>query len=574
MAFELITGRAGRDHVTSDDVGTQNALLFGDGRYILDGLQVEVVDSNTLHVSAFNALVDGRHFRCSSDGVDLKIANGIQNHSRIDLVVMRYELETSGQDYVESGTLAVIQGESVTGGATAPDYATGSILAGDRLVEVPLFTVPINGISVGNPSACMLPVYHLPIVLGGTGRSDGKAVNVTGVVGTSNGGTGANNARGAAASLLVPSLVGSTSLGANIDLNTVVKFGTYYCAASDTVKTWKNCPTTYALRMTVANGTGMSYDAAKLTGNYLVQEIVDLYANVYRRCSTTSGSTWSAWSRSVMSTDVIDRAHGGTGKNITSDPSMLVNLGSTSAASVFQSSPRPGVTGTLPTSNGGTGRTDGKASNVTGTVAVENGGTGATTAATARTKLGAAASSHNHSAANITSGTLPTARGGTGSSTYPAILSKHDDVSCRVSDIKWGGSSGGDGKPYIHVGFGDGSSYGVTCWQSDERVKDDIADSDIDALSAIDSIAHRSFTMRGANYAVGYIAQELERIDPNLILRVPMMRDVGERDVWTGDYAYQIDERSLVPYLSKAIQELSAKVSALEGQINYMKGVA
>ena len=574
MAFELITGRAGRDHVTSDDVGTQNALLFGGGRYVLDGLQVEVVDSNTLHVGAFNALIDGRHFRCSSDGVDLKISNGTQNHNRVDLVVLRYELVTAGQDYVETGTLAVIEGETVSGEAQVPQHAGGSILAGDRLVEVPLFTVPISGIAVGTPSACKLPAYALPIANGGTGRKDGKSVNVTGVVAVANGGTGGNTARAAAANLLVPSLVGSTYLDPNTDLNTVVKFGTYYCTASDTVRTLKNCPTTYALRMTVANGTGMSYDAAKLTGNNLVQEIVDLYANVYRRCSTTSGSTWSAWSRSVMSTDVIDRAHGGTGKNITSDPSMLVNLGSTSAASVFQSNPRPGVTGTLPASNGGTGRTDGKASNVTGTVAVANGGTGATTAATARTNLGAAASSHNHSAANITSGTLPTARGGTGSSTYPAILSKHDDVSCRVSDIKWGGSSGGDGKPYIHVGFGDGSNYGVTCWQSDERVKDDIADSDIDALHAIDSIAHRSFTMRGVDYAVGYIAQELEAIDPNLILCVPMMRDVGERDVWTGDYAYQIDERSLVPYLSKAIQELSAKVSALEGQINNMKGVA
>lgn len=60
-------------------------------------------------------------------------------------------------------------------------------------------------------------------------------------------------------------------------------------------------------------------------------------------------------------------ARGGTG--VTANPSMLVNLGSTSAASVFAASPRPGVTGTLP---------------------VARGGTGATTAAAARTNLGAA----------------------------------------------------------------------------------------------------------------------------------------------------------------------------------------
>lgn len=65
-------------------------------------------------------------------------------------------------------------------------------------------------------------------------------------------------------------------------------------------------------------------------------------------------------------------------------------------------------------------------------IPVSNGGTGATSAAAARTNLGitpanigAAAASHNHSAANITSGTmsisrLPTitvAKGGTGATT-------------------------------------------------------------------------------------------------------------------------------------------------------------
>lgn len=46
---------------------------------------------------------------------------------------------------------------------------------------------------------------------------------------------------------------------------------------------------------------------------------------------------------------------GGTG--LSSSPSMLVNLGSTTAASVMQAAPRPGVTGTLPIANGGTGAT-------------------------------------------------------------------------------------------------------------------------------------------------------------------------------------------------------------------------
>jgi hypothetical protein len=62
---------------------------------------------------------------------------------------------------------------------------------------------------------------------------------------------------------------------------------------------------------------------------------------------TISSGTWHG--------STIAIAYGGTG--LTSNPSMLINLGSTTAASVFAASPRPGVTGTLPIANGGTGAT-------------------------------------------------------------------------------------------------------------------------------------------------------------------------------------------------------------------------
>lgn len=64
------------------------------------------------------------------------------------------------------------------------------------------------------------------------------------------------------------------------------------------------------------------------------------------------------------------------------------------------------------------------AANITsGTLTIARGGTGATTAADARSNLGAAAAEHNHSAANITSGTLPVSHGGTGATSIgPTLL--------------------------------------------------------------------------------------------------------------------------------------------------------
>lgn len=57
-------------------------------------------------------------------------------------------------------------------------------------------------------------------------------------------------------------------------------------------------------------------------------------------------------------TGTVAIGHGGTG--LTASPSMLTNLGSTTAANVLQASPRPGVTGTLGVGNGGTGQTSAK----------------------------------------------------------------------------------------------------------------------------------------------------------------------------------------------------------------------
>lgn len=104
-------------------------------------------------------------------------------------------------------------------------------------------------------------------------------------------------------------------------------------------------------------------------------------------------------------TGTLPIGNGGTG--LTSNPSMLINLGSGSAANVLATSPRPGVTGTLSIKNGGTGLTaspsmlvnlgsttaakiltDSPRPGVTGTLPIARGGTGATTEKGARNNLG------------------------------------------------------------------------------------------------------------------------------------------------------------------------------------------
>ena len=112
-------------------------------------------------------------------------------------------------------------------------------------------------------------------------------------------------------------------------------------------------------------------------------------------------------------------------------------------------------------------------------------------------------------------------------------------------------------------------AYGLSAWHSDARMKESITDSPVDALSVIRSIKHRTFrckdvvdgfgeTHEGCCVDCGYIAQELEEINKGFAFTVGEGTE-GERK--------QISEQRLIPYITKAIQELDERISAIEDKL-------
>ena len=157
--------------------------------------------------------------------------------------------------------------------------------------------------------------------------------------------------------------------------------------------------------LSVGTSASCSGNAATATtaGKWTSAQTVYVTLGTASTTTTLQGGSSTAQTIGVNGTLAI--GNGGTG--LTASPSMLTNLGSTTAANVLQASPRPGVTGTLAIGNGGTGLTSSPsmltnlgsttAANVlqasprpgiTGTLGLGNGGTNATTAAGARTNLG------------------------------------------------------------------------------------------------------------------------------------------------------------------------------------------
>ena len=151
MTVELITGQGSTDHINSEDVGAYQAYTFGPGRYVLNGCECTVVDSNTVRISKGELLIEGRHVRVKGSE-DIAIRSGASGQKRNDLIVVRY---TKDSDNIEDAPLTVIPGTATAGSASDPAYAVGSILADDVEAECPLYRIPIDGLAVGEPMLLM-----------------------------------------------------------------------------------------------------------------------------------------------------------------------------------------------------------------------------------------------------------------------------------------------------------------------------------------------------------------------------------------------------------------------------------
>lgn len=103
---------------------------------------------------------------------------------------------------------------------------------------------------------------------------------------------------------------------------------------------------------------------------------------------------------------------------------------------------------------------------------------------------------------------------------------------------------------------------------SDIRLKENIENSETDALETVNRMKVRQFDwkerMGGWHQNIGFVADELEEIDPNLALGGGYDEN-GEMDI------KQINSPYLLNYAIKAIQELSAKIDEQEKRIKELE---
>lgn len=148
--MELVTGRQGKPHITSQQDRQKHQGIFGDGAYILNTgrmLEPEVQSSNKIHIKDGALMFQGALFTVKVGTYDeVTINNGNQGMKRKDLIVARYTYDSS--DNIEAGEWAVIQGTPAADNPVVPEAESGDIQMGDSVVECPVFVVNLDGINV------------------------------------------------------------------------------------------------------------------------------------------------------------------------------------------------------------------------------------------------------------------------------------------------------------------------------------------------------------------------------------------------------------------------------------------
>ena len=152
-----------------------------------------------------------------------------------------------------------------------------------------------------------------------------------------------------------------------------------------------------------------------------------------------------------------------------------------------------------------------------------------------------------------------------------------DDATCHGIRINAGADDGSGTTYYLRAGDGNSTETGFLktasgvfslADTSDVRLKKDIVDTSIKGLDSINAMKVRDFKWKKSDELVtaGFIANELKEVCPHVVDGEP--NDINEDG---SVKPMTISRELLVPVLTRAVQELSAKVDAMQIEINNLK---
>ena len=157
MTIELVDGKAGTMHISSEDKAIIHQAKFSKSDVVFDwgdAFKCSMSSSNRATIGTGCASIQGLDWHITA-AESVTISNGSQGMKRNDIICAHYHRNSyDGNENVE---LTVLKGSPNATAAADPTIPSGKILSGAVDAYMPLWRIPLNGITVGTPVRLFTP---------------------------------------------------------------------------------------------------------------------------------------------------------------------------------------------------------------------------------------------------------------------------------------------------------------------------------------------------------------------------------------------------------------------------------
>lgn len=157
MTIELVDGKAGVAHISSEDKAIIHQAKFGKSDMVFDWgdvLKCTMGSANKATIGTGCASIQGLDWHITS-AESVTISNGSQGMKRNDIICAHYHRDSKTGN--ENVALTVLKGSPNATAAADPTIPSGKILSGAVDAYMPLWRIPLNGITVGTPVRLFTP---------------------------------------------------------------------------------------------------------------------------------------------------------------------------------------------------------------------------------------------------------------------------------------------------------------------------------------------------------------------------------------------------------------------------------
>lgn len=157
MTIELVDGKAGTMHISSEDKAIIHQAKFSKSDVVFDwgdAFKCSMSSSNKATIGTGCASIQGLDWHITA-AESVTISNGSQGMKRNDIICAHYHRDSkTGNELVE---LTVLKGTPNATTAADPAIPSGKILSGAVDAYMPLWRIPLDGITVGTPVRLFTP---------------------------------------------------------------------------------------------------------------------------------------------------------------------------------------------------------------------------------------------------------------------------------------------------------------------------------------------------------------------------------------------------------------------------------